>query len=101
MPDELTVLQARAAAEETKAKVLEAERTAEVAAQPPATPATPAAPVPGAAAVPAEVAALAPAVGPQPPPGKAPLTAADLDGMSQAEAVERMPEIDALLKAGA
>jgi hypothetical protein len=36
----------------------------------------------------------------QPPPGKAPLTLADVDGLSQAEMIERMDEIDALLAGG-
>jgi hypothetical protein len=36
------------------------------------------------------------AAGPQPPPGKAPLTIADLSTISQREAVERMDEIEGL-----
>jgi hypothetical protein len=59
----------------------------------PAAPAEPAAP-----AVPA---AAAPAAEETAPPGKAPLTAADLGTISQEEAVERMDEVDALLRAGA
>lgn len=60
-----------------------------------ATPAPAVAPqIPTAPLVPAPVAVAA--RGPQPPPGKAPLTVADLSTISQAEAVARMDEIEAL-----
>jgi hypothetical protein len=63
-----------------------------------AEPAAPVAPVeiPAAPLVPTPIAAAAAQQGPQPPPGKAPLTTADLNTISQAEAVQRMDEIEAL-----
>jgi hypothetical protein len=46
--------------------------------------------------VPAPVAEAAQQQGPQPPLGKVPLTVADLSTISQAEAVARMDEVEAL-----
>jgi hypothetical protein len=61
-------------------------------AQPTAPEAPPAAVDPAPPAVPAEA-------GTPPPPGKAPLTSmADVDALSQAEIVERMDEVDVLLR---
>jgi hypothetical protein len=75
---------------------------AAVATPAPAPAATPAATpeIPSAPLVPAPVAA-AQAAGPQPPPGKAPLTVADLSTISQAEAVARMDEVEWLERAEA
>jgi hypothetical protein len=57
----------------------------------------PAAPeIPAAPQVPAPVAAAAAQQGPSPPPGKAPLTIADLSTIGQAEALARMDEVEAL-----
>lgn len=101
--DEVATL--RAAGLESAAKVIEAARAGQVAAQPPATLEAPvaaaAAPavapeIPAAAAVPAPVAEAAQQQGPQPPLGKVPLTVADLSTISQAEAVARMDEVEAL-----
>lgn len=111
MPDEVAIL--RAAGQEQAAQILEASRAGAVAAQPPAIPpqvrapeaVAPPAPVqvalaapeiPAAPMVPAPVADAVAQRGPQPPPGKAPLTIADLSTISQGEAVERMDEIETL-----
>jgi hypothetical protein len=61
-----------------------------------AAPAQPTAPEAPPAAAPPAVPAEA---GPPRPPGKAPLTSmADVDALSQAEIVERMDEVDVLLR---
>jgi hypothetical protein len=93
MPSDVEVARARAAAAEAEAKVLEAERAAEVAAQPPVTAAAPE--VPAAEFVPAPVAAAQ--QGPQPPPGKAPLQSLDeANSLPLAEVVARMDEVEHL-----
>jgi hypothetical protein len=95
------------------ANVLRADATAQpaapaapTAAQPPATPAAatpaPAAPeIPASPLVPAAVAAAQQAAGPQPPPGKAPLTSIDeWEALPEREQMDRMDEVNDLLRKG-
>jgi hypothetical protein len=101
--DAILVLREQAVALELRAKAIESEEAARAAALPPvaAVPAAAVVPVPAAAPAighePPPGAPTAP-VGPQPPAGKVPLTVADLNSISQKEAVERMDEVDVLLR---
>jgi hypothetical protein len=90
----------RASGSEREAQLAEAilpAAPAAAAAEASATPAA-AAVADAAPAVPAEVAAPAAqrAAGPTPPPGRPPLTIADLSTISPAEALARMGEVEAL-----
>jgi hypothetical protein len=79
MPDEIAIL--RATGHEEAAKILEAMRVGEVAAQPPAQPEAPAAP--------------------EATPGEAPLqTIEEWEALPQREQLERMGEVDVLLRQG-
>jgi hypothetical protein len=105
MSDEVALL--RAAGLEAAAKVIEAARAGQAAAQPlvaPEAPAVttpaPAPEIPAAPLVPAPVAAAQQL--PQPPPGKAPLQTVDeWEALNEREQLERMDELDVLLRAGA
>jgi hypothetical protein len=101
--DPVAALRREAVQKEIEAKALEAARAGAVAAQPPVTPVAPApadpAPVPPAAGVPATE--LPPAVAAAAEDAKPRLmTKEELDGLTQEEAIERMDEVDAAMRAG-
>ncbi len=98
MSDEVAVL--RAAGLETAAKLIEAARAGQVAAQPPTAPAAPAEPTPGQLyAAQQQVQVAAAPQGPPPPPGKAPLTSVeDWEALGQNDQLARMDELDVILR---